>query len=36
MRTLDAAPWREEVDPLEGFVLHEAMGGQMVETSAAA
>jgi NTE family protein len=36
MRTLEAAPWREEVDPLEGFVLHEAMGGHMVQTSAAA
>jgi len=35
MRTLEAAPWRGEVDPLEGFVLHEAMGGEMVETSAA-
>jgi NTE family protein len=33
-RTLDQAPWREEVDPLEGFVLHEAMGGRMVETAA--
>jgi NTE family protein len=36
MRTLEAAPWRDEVDPLEGFVLHEAMGGHMVHTSAAA
>jgi len=35
MRTLEAAPWRAEVDPLEGFVLHEAMGGEMVRTSAA-
>lgn len=35
MRTLDRAPWREEVDPLEGFVLHEAMGGEMVHTPAA-
>jgi NTE family protein len=35
MRTLEAAPWREEVDPLEGFVLHEAMGGHMVHTEAA-
>ena len=34
MRTLEQAPWRDDVDPLEGFVLHEAMGGQMVETSA--
>jgi NTE family protein len=35
MRTLERAPWREEVDPLEGFVLHEAMGGEMVHTPAA-
>jgi len=35
MRTLEAAPWRAETDPLEGFVLHEAMGGEMVHTSAA-
>ena len=35
MRTLENAPWRAEVDPLEGFVLHEAMGGEMVHTSAA-
>jgi len=35
MRTLEAAPWRDPVDPLEGFVLHEAMGGEMVSTSAA-
>ncbi|MBO9711690.1 DUF3734 domain-containing protein [Sphingomonas sp.] len=36
MRTLDQGPWRAEVDPLEGFVLHEAMGGRMVETPASA
>jgi NTE family protein len=35
MRTLETAPWRADVDPLEGFVLHEAMGGEMVRTSAA-
>ena len=35
MRTLESAPWRAETDPLEGFVLHEAMGGEMVHTSAA-
>jgi NTE family protein len=34
MRTLEQAPWRDDVDPLEGFVLHEAMGGHMVETPA--
>jgi NTE family protein len=31
MRTLEAAPWRGEFDPLEGFVLHETIGGHMVE-----
>lgn len=36
LRTLEAAPWREERDVLEGFILHEAMGGRMVETVAAA
>jgi len=35
MRTLEKAPWRDPVDPLEGFVLHEAMGGEMVATAAA-
>ena len=34
MPTLEQAPWRDDVDPLEGFVLHEAMGGHMVETPA--
>ncbi|QKG72574.1 patatin-like phospholipase family protein [Erythrobacter mangrovi] len=31
IRTLEAAPWRAEADPLEGFILHEARGGQMVD-----
>ena len=35
MRTLDKAPWRNPVDELEGFILHEASGGEMVETAAA-
>jgi NTE family protein len=34
--TLQKTPWRGTVDPLEGFVLHEAWGGEMVETPAAA
>jgi NTE family protein len=34
--TLEKAPWRAEVDPGEGFVLHEACAGEMVETLAAA
>jgi NTE family protein len=28
MRVLEAAPWLGECDPLEGFVLHEAVGGE--------
>jgi len=35
MRTLEKAPWRTPVDDLEGFILHEASGGRMVETPAA-
>lgn len=35
METLEKAPWRAPVDPLEGFVLHETCGGEMVETAAA-
>ncbi len=34
METLEHAPWRGEFDPLEGFILHEACGGQMMETPA--
>jgi NTE family protein len=34
--TLDKAPWRAPVDPNEGFILHEACGGEMVQTVAAA
>ena len=36
MKTLEKAPWRDPVDEIEGFILHEASGGQMVETAAAA
>jgi len=36
LKTLDKAPWREPADPAEGFILHEACGGEMVETAAAA
>ena len=32
---LEKAPWRAETDPLEGFILHEAYGGELIETSAA-
>ena len=34
MDTIEQAPWRGKFDPLEGFVLHEACGGEMVETAA--
>ena len=33
--TLEKAPWRAPADPLEGFVLHEACGGEMMTASAA-
>ena len=29
--TLNQAPWRGNFDPLEGFILHEAMGGELVD-----
>jgi hypothetical protein len=35
MRTLEKAPWRNPVDEIEGFILHEASGGEMVRTPAA-
>jgi NTE family protein len=37
--TIDAlaqAPWREEINPLDGFVLHELSGGEVIHTHAAA
>ena len=35
LETLDKAPWRNPVDDIEGFILHEASGGRMIETAAA-
>jgi NTE family protein len=35
LKTLGKAPWRAPVDDIEGFILHEASGGRMVETAAA-
>jgi NTE family protein len=35
METIEQAPWRGKFSPLEGFILHEACGGEMVETVAA-
>lgn len=29
--TLRQAPWKGTFDPLEGFILHEAMGGELVD-----
>jgi NTE family protein len=35
LETLEKAPWRcEPDDPLEGFVLHETCGGEIVRTAA--
>jgi NTE family protein len=31
---LGKAPWRAPTDPLEGFILHEALGGELVEVAA--
>jgi NTE family protein len=31
---LEKAPWRAESDPLEGFILHEAMGGELLDVAA--
>ena len=36
MKTLEKAPWRAPVDEIEGFILHEASGGHMVETAGGA
>jgi NTE family protein len=35
METLEKAPWRAPVDDIEGFILHEASGGRMIQTAAA-
>ena len=34
LETLKKAPWRAPHDPLEGFILHEVCGGEIIETSA--
>ena len=33
-KALNAAPWEEDVDPIEGLYLHEMRRGAMVETEA--
>lgn len=35
IEALHKAPWREEIDPLDGFVLHELSGGEVIRTAAA-
>ena len=35
-KTLRKTPWRDPVDPMEGFILHEASGGEIVRTPASA
>jgi NTE family protein len=34
LETLEKAPWRMEAHPLEGFVLHESLGGEIVRANA--
>lgn len=34
VQMLEQAPWRAPSDPLEGFVLHEALGGQILDVPA--
>ena len=36
VEALDKAPWREEISPLDGFVLHELSGGEVIQAAAAA
>ena len=36
IEALHKAPWREEIDPLDGFVLHELSAGEVIHTAAAA
>ena len=36
LEALEKTPWREEIDPLDGFVLHELSGGEVIRTAAAA
>lgn len=31
---LEKGPWRAASDPLEGFILHEAMGGELIDVPA--
>jgi NTE family protein len=36
LEALALAPWRKEIDPLDGLVLHEIRGGEMARTSSGA
>lgn len=35
LKAIELGQWRQPVDPLEGFVLHESMAGEAVRTQAA-
>lgn len=35
MDALELAPWRKEINPLDGMVLHEICGGEVIRTAAA-
>ncbi len=32
LKTLEKAPWREPYDPIEGIILHETCGGEVLQT----
>ena len=36
MDTIEQAPWRGKFSPLEGFILHEACGGELLVAAGAA
>ena len=36
LKALEKAPWRASHDPMEGFILHEASGGEIVDSAVAA
>ncbi|MFC0588272.1 patatin-like phospholipase family protein [Novosphingobium aquiterrae] len=36
IEALALAPWRNEINPLDGLVLHEVCGGEIIRTTAAA
>jgi len=36
LEALAQAPWRQEIEPLDGLVLHEICGGEIIRTASAA